>query len=404
MAVYKIPQDVEADDKFVGPLSFKQFIYMGIAVVASYLTFLSLTKGFWPALIIFAPVIIVGGFLGFPWGREQPTEIWLAARIRFFLKPRIRIWNQAGLKELVSITAPKHVEQHYTNGLTQNEVSSRLTGLADLLDSRGWAVKNVSANNGTYTSPLQANYQSEDRLLDLSALPQEVTEVVTANDVLDEANSPTAQNFDALIKTSEQKHRQELIDNLNMLRNPVTAAPPVTDQAPSATENKADFWFLQQKKAGHAAQNIGNTKVPEQTATPLPDEPVLTTFQTAQVVAPHAVTTPPANAVPVAAGEDEQALLNKIHKIHDQSSHQYGHLKTLQPLGEQPTVASEPPQAAVPMPAPVMLPPAPVTPPVNTDIIKLAGNDDLDVATIARQAEKSAEKRQSDGEVVISLR
>ena len=27
MAVYKVPQDVEADDKLIGPFSFRQFIY-----------------------------------------------------------------------------------------------------------------------------------------------------------------------------------------------------------------------------------------------------------------------------------------------------------------------------------------------------------------------------------------
>ncbi|NDG30951.1 PrgI family protein, partial [bacterium] len=50
MAVYTVPQDVEADDKFVGPLSFKQFIFIGIGAIAGYLSFLAL-KGFWPALV-----------------------------------------------------------------------------------------------------------------------------------------------------------------------------------------------------------------------------------------------------------------------------------------------------------------------------------------------------------------
>ena len=28
MAVYKVPQDVEADDKLIGPFGFRQFIYL----------------------------------------------------------------------------------------------------------------------------------------------------------------------------------------------------------------------------------------------------------------------------------------------------------------------------------------------------------------------------------------
>jgi hypothetical protein len=30
MAVHKVPQDVEADDKFLGPLSFKQFLFLAV--------------------------------------------------------------------------------------------------------------------------------------------------------------------------------------------------------------------------------------------------------------------------------------------------------------------------------------------------------------------------------------
>ena len=31
MAQYKVPQDVEADDKLLGPFSFRQFVYLLIA-------------------------------------------------------------------------------------------------------------------------------------------------------------------------------------------------------------------------------------------------------------------------------------------------------------------------------------------------------------------------------------
>ena len=34
MATYKVPQDVEADDKLLGPFSFRQFVYL-IIVAAS---------------------------------------------------------------------------------------------------------------------------------------------------------------------------------------------------------------------------------------------------------------------------------------------------------------------------------------------------------------------------------
>ncbi len=417
MAVYKIPQDVEADDKFVGPLSFKQFIFVGIAVIASYLTFLSLTKGFWPAVIFFFPVIIVTGFLGFPWGRDQPTEIWLAARIRFFLKPRVRVWNQSGIKDLVTVTAPKHIEKHFTNGLSQTEVSSRLTGLADLLDSRGWAVKNVNINMYSSVPAGSIALESDDRLLDVAALPQEVVDVTANDDILDENTSPTAQHFEEMIRTSEQKHREEVMQQLQAARSEATPnqavpVPAGQPQSHATQQGSADFWFLQE--GAHKGQHISGNQIAEQIAPKTPEQPGAgyTTFQAPSLVAPHGnaptILTPELTAASQhVSAQDEEALLAKIHKDHDGSHNPFGNIKTIMPLSASP----DPVLPVTPATAPSNMPPSqsllapirPVTPPVDPAIMNLANNDDLNVATLARQAEKRKDTLASDGEVIISL-
>jgi hypothetical protein len=38
MAVYKVPQDVEAEDKLIGPFSFRQFIYLIVAALGIFLS------------------------------------------------------------------------------------------------------------------------------------------------------------------------------------------------------------------------------------------------------------------------------------------------------------------------------------------------------------------------------
>src|SRR5882762_7603529 len=110
MATYKVIQDIEAEDKFVGPLTLKQFIIAAVGAVSIYVTFLLVTKHLWFVSVPLWPLIVVCGFLAFPWGRQQPTEIWLLAKIRFFLKPKLRLWDQSGREELVTITVPKKVE------------------------------------------------------------------------------------------------------------------------------------------------------------------------------------------------------------------------------------------------------------------------------------------------------
>ena len=97
MATYKVLQDIEAEDKFVGPLTLKQFILAGVTFVCAYLCFFFLSKHLWVLTIPILPVMLFSGF-GLAMGRDQPTEVWLLAKLRFMLKPRRRIWDQSGMQ------------------------------------------------------------------------------------------------------------------------------------------------------------------------------------------------------------------------------------------------------------------------------------------------------------------
>ena len=80
MATYKVIQDIEADDKLFGPLSLKQFIFAGTALGISFLAFVVASNTVIYAAIPFIPFILVPAILAAPLGRDQPTEIWLAAQ------------------------------------------------------------------------------------------------------------------------------------------------------------------------------------------------------------------------------------------------------------------------------------------------------------------------------------
>lgn len=367
MATYKVIQDIEAEDKLVGPLTLRQFIYAGIAALSLYLGFLCVTKHAAFMLVIFVPIAMVTGFFAFPWGQDQPTEVWALAKIRFFLKPRRRIWDQSGAKELVTVTAPKRVERHLTNGLNQDEVRSRLSALASTIDSRGWAVKNVNVNMGSGAAAYGA--EGSDRLVQASSLPQEVmsVDVRASDDILDEAANPIAQHFDSMIHASSDAHRQQL---MAQMQQPTLPALPSTQPASQAGQPPADYWFM------HAGPTV----------------PGQATFVDVPVVAPGAqaqTAAAPQAAVPTA---EEEAMVAKFKAENSSQTPAYGHLKTLK-TPEQLAAEARAKAAAKP----------PVTPQSRAAIINLANNDDLDVATIARQAHKQA-KGNDDGEVVISLR
>jgi hypothetical protein len=77
MANYKVIQDIEAEDKLVGPLTLRQFIYAAIAAICAYLSFIAIARGFWEILIILGPPMLFTGFFAFPWGRDQSTDPFL---------------------------------------------------------------------------------------------------------------------------------------------------------------------------------------------------------------------------------------------------------------------------------------------------------------------------------------
>lgn len=245
MAVYKVIQDIEAEDKLLGPLTLKGFIYAAIAGVCAFIEFRLLVSGFgavkFAAMLLFLPPMVLFGVLASPLGREQPTEVWLLSHIKFLLKPRRHIWDQNSLPaNTVTITAPKKVDKQRVKDISQSEVKSRLAALASTLDSRGWAVKNVAVN--LYTSPgyMDQQVDNSDRLIESSSVPAEtpVLDIHPSDDILDEQNNPTAQNFQNLMVQAEEKRKKEIAAKLEAARQAkVQAQKPAPAKAVAAADS-----------------------------------------------------------------------------------------------------------------------------------------------------------------------
>jgi hypothetical protein len=207
MATYKVPQDVEADDKLIGPFSFRQFIYLIIVALAGAGAW-GLSQVFIGLAIIPLPIILLFGALALPLRKDQPMEVYLAALISFYLKPRNRIWDADGIDSLIEITAPKVVEEHRVKDITQADAEQRFGYLANIVDSQGWAIRGVSGGVGSTTI-------NNDVFL----------EAQSAQDVLDQSNS-VAQGFDAMIDRETERRRQEAIDHMRQAPTAAPTAPP----------------------------------------------------------------------------------------------------------------------------------------------------------------------------------
>lgn len=214
MAVYKVAQDVEADDKLIGPFSFRQFVYLIIVALAIALAW-GLSRIFIVLAIIPVPIIFFFGALALPLRKDQPMEVYMAAIVSFYLKPRKRLWEPDGIESLVEITAPKVVEVQRTKDITQSEAERRLGYLADIADTQGWAIRHAAQpfnDNAMYTDAFYAAQQTED--------------------VLDETGG-IATNIDNMITQADERRKQEMMARMQSPApaqpQPQVVIPPIAD-------------------------------------------------------------------------------------------------------------------------------------------------------------------------------
>lgn len=209
MATYKVAQDVEADDKLLGPFSFRQFIYLIIVAGAGFMAYV-LGRLLLPLAILPLPIILFFGALALPLRKDQPMETYIAALISFYLKPRRRLWEPDGIQSLVEVTVPKTVEESRTKSLTDTEAERRLSYLADIADTRGWSIRNVN-------SPMLAG--------NTSMVSDIYNDSMHVEDMLDEQGY-AARSFDTMISTADAKRRQDILNRLKQTAEPNTLQVP----------------------------------------------------------------------------------------------------------------------------------------------------------------------------------
>ena len=347
--MYKVPQDVEAEDKLLGPFSFRQFIFLIIAVVSLGAAYI-LARILLPLGLIPVPIALFFGALALPLRKDQPMEVYLAAVISFMLKPKKRLWQPDGIEYLVEVTAPKTEETTRRNSYDQEEVQRRLSYLANLVDSRGWSIRGVNDPD----SSMQADLYNEAQ---------------TAFDPLDETGA-TAQNITNLINQSDARRRQAMIQTMS------AAQQIATDdfQGVSSTDDQSS----QSPGSNSSASNTqpGQTSILDDNA---PVDQVLT-----------------ADYQPNQQSDIEQSIASSMKAGPYPTMRQ----STLIPLDQIPV------QPAAEASAPTA-PPQTSLDSVSPAIIDLAKNhSDFSIQTIQRVANEIEQKEKAkkmEDEVVISL-
>ena len=215
MSVYKVPQDVEADDKLLGPFTFRQMIYLGVVALSIGAAY-GLGQLLFPLFIIPLPIVVLFGALALPLRKDQPMETYLAAIVSFYLKPHRRLWDPDGIDSLIEIIAPKSTEVQLTKDLSQIEAKQRFGYLARIVDSQGWAIRGTGMQTPN-NSMISDEYYSAQQV----------------EDVMDENNS-TVRSLEQKLDTSDARRHQDALNIISSsLKQAQQTDPAATQQTPT---------------------------------------------------------------------------------------------------------------------------------------------------------------------------
>lgn len=208
MAVHTVPQDVETDDKILGPFNLRQFIYLLIAAAFCGVGYI-LFRIFIPLVIVVVPPVAFLLILALPLKKDQPMETYLAAKISFLFKNNKRIWTPGQSETTIEITTPKKEENKLNKGLSRAEVSKRLSFLADIVDTEGYAIKNSSPN-----------------------LPFNQEVYAEAESITDMYDTDRSQNVDQSLADYNTQSREALVSQMRQAIDTNTTMKPVIGNTP----------------------------------------------------------------------------------------------------------------------------------------------------------------------------
>jgi hypothetical protein len=88
---FQVPQFIDIEDKIIGPLTLRQFIYIAIAFGISMVFYFTVNFFVW----ILSTLIVGGVAIAFAFIKinNQPFSRIFLATINFYLKPKIYVWQ-----------------------------------------------------------------------------------------------------------------------------------------------------------------------------------------------------------------------------------------------------------------------------------------------------------------------
>ena len=127
---FEVPQFIEIEDKIFGPLSWRQFVYVGGGVSLALVLFF--TMPFFLFLIFGLPIGLLAGALAFYPVNERPFSYFLEAIFNYVSNHRLYLWRQRS--EIVHKGKPTQTPRAPVAAVRTQHQRRNITSLARKLE------------------------------------------------------------------------------------------------------------------------------------------------------------------------------------------------------------------------------------------------------------------------------
>lgn len=172
---YRVPRNIDMEDRIVGPLTMSQFIYVATGSIIIYVLykayFIDNPTVFYIGSI---PVAIIFTSMAFLKVQEEPFPKFIVSTILFFAKPKRRVWHKDNIDSGSHVIKKTPTTPEQKSEPHQGVTKQKLNELTTLLDTSGSAAQNnqgdglpfdraqgEQADNSTQTQQPAANPSAE---------------------------------------------------------------------------------------------------------------------------------------------------------------------------------------------------------------------------------------------------
>lgn len=187
---YKVPQNVDIEDKVIAGLTLRQFMFLmiagGLVLMLKYVFVGSLGFLFLPSAVIIGGMGVALAFLKI---NDRPFELFLVAAAKTLVSPNRRVWSKDVEVEAPHPETVKKIEE-VAKKKSLGEMKSSLERIATIVDSGGAHETNISDTHMTNVKPrdmaeperlTDVLTQTEEKPAELTKIMDQAKEYVTKN-------------------------------------------------------------------------------------------------------------------------------------------------------------------------------------------------------------------------------